>query len=343
MLTTYRRIEKVSSQFHGVARERLQWQNPLPNPLALGAIGQPLTERYINRVLGQWSKRFDLLHATDPFHFPPNIRNSAVTIHDLIPLYREKWVSASMRRRIHRKITAITRSSAIIFVPSHFVRMELLEHFTIAPERIHVTHEASGEAFHPMKVSEVDLTKFGLTQEDEFFLYVGRIDIRKNIDRLVEAYVKLPAELRHSVKLVLIANGSPKHQEKFRARFLHHEGILHLTSVSDQDLARLLNRALALAFVSLSEGFGIPVLEAMQSGCPVLTSNMSSMPEIAGDAAMLIDPYDVEAIKSGLLRLATDSTLRRDLSNRGIERAKEFSWERCARETHAGYEAALRH
>ncbi len=341
MLTTYRKIEKVSSQFSQAALEHLRWKNPLPNPLALGSLGQPLAERYINRILGQLSKQFDLIHSTDPFHFPPTVRNAAVTIHDIIPLYSQDWVTPAMRRRIRRKIAAIARSQATIFVPSYFVRTELLEHFDIAPERVHVTYEAAGETFRPLVSSEVDLTKFGIGDDDAFFLYVGRIDTRKNIERLVEAYLRLPAQLRQSTKLILIANGSPKHQEKFKAEFLKHSGIIHLTTVGDEDLVKLLNRALALAFVSLSEGFGIPILEAMQSGCPVLTSNISSMPEIAGDAAILIDPYDVQAIQSGLLRLATDPALRNDLKRHGIERASLFSWERCARETHDGYEVAL--
>ena len=198
-----------------------------------------------------------------------------------------------------------------------------------------------GSDFVPIPSESNDLQTFGLHSEDPFFLYVGRIDARKNIERLVQAYLKLDRDMTERIKLVLIANGTELHQQQFRDQFLCHKNIIHLTGVGNTDLARLMSRAIALAFVSLKEGFGIPILEAMQCGCPVLTSNVTSMPEVGGDAALYVDPYDVTAIRDGLRKLADDDDLRESLRAAGFRRASDFSWSRCATKTHAGYEAVL--
>jgi alpha-1,3-rhamnosyl/mannosyltransferase len=341
MLTTYRRMDRVAAQFDADLVERLQWDNPFPHLLALGSLGKGLVNLYYQSIYHTQSKSVDLLHATDPFHFPDRVRNAVVTIHDVIPLYSEPWVTPQMRERIRRKISRVVALKTVIFVPSYFVRGELLKMFDIDPDLIRVTHEAAGPEFRTMDVEDADLVRFGLRPDDPYFLYVGRIDVRKNIDRLVAAYIRLPLEIRRTVKLVLLANGSALDLAKFRSSIEGHEGIVHLRHVNDQDLVRLLNRALALTFVSLTEGFGIPLLEAMQCACPVVSSNVSSMPEIAGDAAVLVDPYDVDDIQKALLRLTTEPALRDDLKRRGLQRAREFSWDRCARETHEGYVHAL--
>ena len=341
MITTYRKMMKVAGQFPPEDREVIGWDNPVPNPLFLGYTGRPLAERFIRFRFRHQAHRYDLLHTTDPYHFPPGIENIAVTVHDIIPLYPEGWVHPTTRDRIQGKLESIVRSRAIIFVPSHFVRAELLRTFDMHPDRIFVTHEAAASCFRVLPQGINDLSSHGILEEDPFFLYVGRIDVRKNIERMIEAYLALPEEITRTVKLVLIANGFAEEEKRFRDSLVLHPNIIHLRNVRDEDLVTLMNRALGLAFVSLSEGFGIPILEAMQCGCPVLTSNVSSMPEIAEDAALLVDPYDVTAIRDKLLKLATQPTLREQLKTKGIERAKAFSWDQCARETHAGYEFAL--
>jgi glycosyltransferase involved in cell wall biosynthesis len=157
----------------------------------------------------------------------------------------------------------------------------------------------------------------------------------------MEAFDALPEDLRQKTKLVLVGNGSPERVSAFREQYAS-PNIVHLQNVSDCDLAALMNRALGLAFVSLFEGFGIPLVEAMACGCPVITSNTTSMPEIAGDAALLVDPYDTSDVRAALERHITDGDLREHLRQRALDRSKYFSWDRCALETHAAYEAALR-
>jgi glycosyltransferase involved in cell wall biosynthesis len=342
LLTTYRKLERVASQFDEKKRDPLRWDNPFPHPLVLGKWGTPLTEVYYKRIFRNQADKYDLLHSTNPFYYPEIHSSRAVaTVHDIIPLYEEHWQDPAPRKRIRRKIQAMVRAKAVVFVPSFFVRDELLNNFDFDPEKLFVTYEAAGPEFGLLDCRSEDLLRFGLSEHDQFFVFVGRIDKRKNVERLIEAYEMLSEDVRHATKLILIANGSPEQQEEFKKLIRHDPNIIHLLNVSNADLALLLNRSVGMLFVSFHEGFGIPILEAMNCGCPVLTSNVSSMPEIAADAAMLVDPYDTQAIRDAMFRLATESTLRDLLREKGLQRAKEFSWDRCARETHVGYEVAL--
>jgi alpha-1,3-rhamnosyl/mannosyltransferase len=339
LLTTFNKQHKMLAEFPEQDRALFKTDNPFPNSLALGHIGVPLVYLYYRYLYGKQSHKYDLIHFTNPFHFEP-IHNAVVTLHDMIPLYKELELERRHERDFRRRIRIVERSNAHIFVPSNFVRDELLANFTFDPNRITVTYEAAGADFMPIAPEECDLERFGLSADDKYFLYVGRIDKRKNIERLVQAYLSLPSSITDHLKLVLIANGAATHVKQFREKHLRHHNIIHLTGIKNADLAKLLSRAMGLAFVSLNEGFGIPILEAMQCGCPVLTSDVSSMPEVAGDAAILVDPYRVDTIANGLQTLASDEALRERLRHDGLARAKEFSWDRCAIETHRGYEKA---
>ncbi len=341
MLTTYRKIGAVSEYFDEQSRGRMQWDNPFPHRLALGYAGKPLVGYWIGKQFRRKSRAFDLVHFTDPSQFPLGITRAVVTIHDLIPLYSVGWVSPETRTRMRKKLSAIARQTTLIFVPSEYVRQELLAYFDIDPARIRVTYESAGSEFRVGNPREDFLSHFGLPADARFFLSVGRIDPRKNLDGILSAYTTLPRDLQEQVWLLIIANGSQEEEAQLDAKIAGHAHIRRRRSVSNEELVGLLNRALGLPFVSFSEGFGIPLLEAMACGCPVITSNVSSMPEIAKDAALLVDPSDTVAIRDAMLRLIEDPETPRRLREQGLQRAQQFSWSRCAAETHAGYEYAL--
>jgi glycosyltransferase involved in cell wall biosynthesis len=177
-----------------------------------------------------------------------------------------------------------------------------------------------------------------------YFLHVGRLQARKNLVRLVEAFHRLRAQHEAPHKLVLVGRESWESGEIFAAirRLGLESEVVHLGYVPGEDLPHLYTGAEAVVFPSLFEGFGIPVIEAMSFGTPVVTSRATSLPEVAGDAALLVDPYSTEEIAEAMRRVIAESGLRETLRQRGMERARQFTWRRTALETKRIYERASR-
>jgi glycosyltransferase involved in cell wall biosynthesis len=174
-------------------------------------------------------------------------------------------------------------------------------------------------------------------------LYAGNIRPHKNLERLIEAFDMLKKQGFEDVKLLIIGDEISKYATLRRAVHRHklHKHVRFFGFVSDQTLAVLYRLAAVFVFPSLYEGFGLPPLEAMASGTPVITSNVSSLPEVVGDAALLIDPYQPEAIAAAMERLLTDARLCESLRARGLVRAREFSWERSVRRVREIYDEVL--
>jgi glycosyltransferase involved in cell wall biosynthesis len=232
-----------------------------------------------------------------------------------------------------------------IFVPSNFVYHELLKYFPLCDNKIKVTYEGIKKKYHKITVDKDILKKYKIHADQIFFLYVGRLEARKNLYNLILAYSYLPDNLKRDIKLVLICpnekKGTAKLQKKIADLGLNNN-ILHLTHVSDNDLVHFYNAAMALIFVSFSEGFGLPLVEAMNCGCPAVIANSSSLPEISDGSSILVDPADTESIRDGMMQISENSQLRQALSEKSLLRAKKFSWETTARETLKGYHDALK-
>jgi glycosyltransferase involved in cell wall biosynthesis len=164
---------------------------------------------------------------------------------------------------------------------------------------------------------------------DEFVLYAGNVKPHKNLERLIEAFYLVRKRGLEHLKLVLIGDEISRYAALRRAVHSHqlHKYVRFLGYLPEETLAVMYRLAGVFVFPSLYEGFGLPPLEAMASGSPVVTSNVSSLPEVAGDAAVLVDPYRPEAIADGIERVLSDETLRRDLRAKGLARARQFSWE----------------
>jgi glycosyltransferase involved in cell wall biosynthesis len=237
---------------------------------------------------------------------------------------------------------AARRASAVITI-SDSARQDLLQVLKIPPEKIHVVYGAAPQHFRQVTNAGQLASlrqKYGLPEQ--FLLYVGTLEPRKNLTRLVQAFSRLK-EQGHAHKLVLAGpwgwsmNGFHQQIEELNLA----DRVQLLGYIPDEDLPGLYSLATAFVFPSLYEGFGLPPLEAMACGTPVLSSRNSSLAEICGDAAYLVDPRDVENLAEGLRRVVADADLRAQLSESGRRRAQEFSWERAARETVAVYEGVL--
>jgi len=262
-----------------------------------------------------------------------------VTVHDMsLRLYPQ--CHPVRRLMLNRPLmhVAIQKASAIVTV-SHSTRRDLLRLHGVSPDRVSVVHEAASPVFRPIAdraYLDVIKSRYGLP--DRFILYVGTIEPRKNLGRLMEAFA---AARKAGIPHHLVCVGPYGWSSSDLAGRIDRLGIrdaVHFTGyVPFDDLPAIYNLGDFFVFPSLYEGFGLPVVEAMASGTAVLTSNSSSLGEIAGDAAETIDPTNTEAMIDAIRRLATDAALRRDRSERGLARSKSFSWRQTAREMLAVY------
>jgi glycosyltransferase involved in cell wall biosynthesis len=232
------------------------------------------------------------------------------------------------------------RADAIIVISQHTKR-DVVKHLGVPQGKIHVVLCAAAARFRPLPSMELDrvLSKYNL-EAGKYLLCVGNVEPRKNLVRLVESYDLL----RRSVGMqhpMVIAGGQGWHNSPIYRKVEElglRQAVRFLGYVPDDDLPPLLNGALLFVYPSLYEGFGLPPLEAMACGTPVVTSNTSSLPEVVGDAALTVDPYDVEGLTKAMEQLLTDQELQNEMRTRGLARAKLFSWERAARETLKVYE-----
>jgi len=259
-----------------------------------------------------------------------------LTIYDMTLFDSSKWYKPISRLRVQKLIKLSTKKANKIIAGSKNTKQDIIKILKLPCDKIKVIYIGIDDIYSPI----ADKYKLGNIKnkykiDSKFILHVGSLQARKNIPRLIEAYSKLPVELLEKYQLVIAGKRSWKVEKIFaKVKQLKLEDRVVFTGfVADDDLPLLMNAAALLAFPSLYEGFGIPPLEAMACGTPVVASNTSSIPEVVGDAALLFDPYNVEEITEAMYRVLTDEQLRDKLRQRGIERVKQFSWENAARET----------
>jgi glycosyltransferase involved in cell wall biosynthesis len=286
--------------------------------------------------------RADVLHVQ--YVAPPLIRTPVVTaIHDVSFDDVPEYFGAATRVRLRAFVRLATRRSAAVVTPSAFTRERLLHHFDVDPARVFVTPLAlPGRAEAPdSDDAQARLAHLGL--RGPFVLHVGRLDVRKNVARLVQA---VAAARRGGAELGLVLAGSSGRRVADVEGAVASTGagawVLRLGHVDDGTLAALYRLARVVAYPSLYEGFGLPVLEGMAAGVPVVASAGSAIAEVAADAALLVDPTDVSAICEAILKAACDEETRARLSAAGPRRAAGFTVARLADTTVAAYRYALR-
>ena len=287
-------------------------------------------------------ERPDVFHAPH-YVLPPAVPcRSVVTIHDCIHLMFPQYLPNKAAYAYARVSmwAAVKRSNCILTV-SEASKRDILHFFNVAPEKIVVVYNAIDDHFWlTPPEEEVARVRERYQLDHPFVLYVGNIKPHKNLVRLIEAFDELRRSGPEELKLLIIGDEISKLPSLRRAVHRHklHKHVRFLGYVSDGTLRILYRLASLFVFPSLYEGFGLPPLEAMASGTPVVTSNQSSLPEVTGDAAVLVDPYDVSSIVDGMRRVLTDPVLAANLRRRGPERAREFSWPRSVQKIRAVYE-----
>ncbi|HEU4691999.1 MAG TPA: glycosyltransferase family 1 protein [Vicinamibacterales bacterium] len=281
-------------------------------------------------------ERPDVYHAPH-YVLPPAVRcRSVVTIHDCIHLMFPQYLPNKAAYAYARaSMWAAARRSDRILTVSEASKRDILSLFNVKPEKIVVVYNAIDEHFSTTPSEEhVARIRERYQLDHKFVLYVGNIKPHKNLVRLIEAFSEL-RRTHDDLKLLIIGDEISKLPALRRAVHRHklHKHVRFLGYLKDDTLTVLYRLASVFVFPSLYEGFGLPPLEAMASGTPVVTSNVSSLPEVTGDAAVLVDPYDVDSIGNGIRRILDDPRLAEELRIKGLKRAREFSWERSVEKT----------
>lgn len=286
-------------------------------------LGALAASRYTPLPVLDWlTSGADVFHASTLIARPPRRPRVTATIHDMTVWLMPELHSAANLRAERSFAELLKRADRLIAV-SECTRSDAVRVLGIPPEKIVAIHSGIADTFFRAVPGDVR-ERYGLQRP--FVLSLGTIEPRKNIDTLLDAFEALPADLRAEFELV-VAGPAGWASEKTIARLA---GVRYLGYVPESDLAPLTAAATVFAYPSLYEGFGFPVAQAMAAGVPVITSAVSSLPEIAGNAALLIDPRSVSELRDGLRRLLESPGLRRDLAEKGRRRAARFRWSECA-------------
>jgi glycosyltransferase involved in cell wall biosynthesis len=315
----------------------------MPSLASLGENLRPVAETSRNYSIIEQIKiplalkreRVTLFHAPH-YVLPPLVAcRSVVTIHDCIHLMFPQYLPNRLALGYARaSIFAAARRATRVLTVSESSKRDILRFVDIKPEKIDVIYNAYDQRFTvEPREEDVDRVRERYQLHDEFVLYAGNVKPHKNLERLIEAFHLVRRRGLDHLRLVLIGDEISRYAALRRAVHRHqlHPYVRFLGYLPEETLGVMYRLAGVFVFPSLYEGFGLPPLEAMASGTPVVTSNVSSLPEVAGDAAVLVDPYDPNAIANGIYQVLTDDQLRRGLRARGAARARQFSWEQSAR------------
>lgn len=318
-------------------REGRGHEPPLPLQTSALPAGGPIKGLVWEQAM---LRRMARRSAIDVLFSPANVAPLAppvpgvVTVHDLAFLLYPQFFSRSFAMYYRKVIPRIVRESAAIITDSESTRADLVALLDADPEKVVVIPLGASPAFR-QRLSKAKLEavrkKYGLPQN--FFLSLSSLEPRKNLQRLVRAYQVLPDDIIDETGLVIVGGGNRVFADPDIAAGLAQAKrgrVLAPGYVPAEDLPALYRLATALVFPSLYEGFGLPVIEAMASSTPVITSNRSSLPEVAGNAAVLVDPESIEELAAGMELIALDSGTRNLLIERGKKRASGFTWKRTA-------------
>lgn len=267
-------------------------------------------------------------------HFSRSPR-MVVTIHDLVPFHfrYHSWFRQGIQRKVERRFRETAARADLILTDSAHAGADIIAQLGVPTAKVTVIPLAADDfepATGPPDTAGL-AARFGIA--GPFFLYVGANEERKNLTRLREGFQRVRGSAGPTAELVICGPEAPGGAAE--------PGVRWVGRVTEPELRALYHAARAFVFPSLYEGFGLPVLEAMASGTPVICSRATSLPEVAGDAALYFDPLDVAALADGMARCLTDPVLRADLAGKGLARARKFRWEETARRTLAAFDGLL--
>lgn len=295
--------------------------------------------RFLRQLYFFWlyrREKFDIIHWLQPRAYPgywlAPARHKIITIHGGGKFYYPKFCFSA--RVFHWVIRYFNRWFSYLIVCSETARKEACQTYKIAPNRLIAIYNGGGEKFQPLDPNKsFEIVKNEYPQvSSEYILSVARLQPHKNIANLVRAYICMRQKSDRHEKLVIVGKATEKYRDIFKiaekSKFSHD--IIFIDYVEDRLINRIYSAAKIFIFPSLSEGFGLPLVEAMASGVPVMASDVSSMPEIVGEAGILFNPYDINNMADEMIKLLKDSELRERLKTTGLKRSKIFTWAEAA-------------
>lgn len=282
-----------------------------------------------------FGRKSDITHFFN-YIVPPFVHGKkVVTVHDMVYKAFPETVRGRTRFMLVSGLKRSMKRADLIVTDSEFSKAEIIKYFPQHEHKIRVVPcGVDLERFHPCETPErIPEVKKSLEIEGDYFLYLGTIEPRKNLERLISAYAAFAKKVGEKAPKLVLAGGKGWLNDGIYSRVEKlgmTKNIIFTKYVPSEDMNPLMCGALAFVFPSIYEGFGIPPLEAMACGVPVLASGEASLPEVTGDCAVICDAYSVKSIAQGLYRLYSDEKLRKELSEKGLERARGFTWERSA-------------
>jgi len=287
-------------------------------------------ERSIPKALKQY--KIDLFISPDGYLSLNTKVPTILTIHDLAFYHFKEHVPYLVHQYYNWFTPKFAKKAAHILTVSSYSKQDIVERYQIAESKITVVGNGCNDVITALGDSQIDLVRKQFTKGAPYFVYVGAIHPRKNIKGLLEAFDAFKTLEDNDIHLILVGRMAWKTSEitKVLAKMKHADAVIQLGHLERKELSKVLGGALALVYPSFFEGFGIPLLEAMYAEVPVITSNTSSLPEVAGDAAILVDPNQKAELVDALKKIANDAALRTQLVENGKLQRQKFSWDKTA-------------
>ncbi len=287
-------------------------------------------EFFIPRILKKINA--DLFISPDGYLSLTSKVKSVAVIHDINFMHYPKDFPFFIKNYYRYFFPRFAKKARRIITVSEYSKQDISKTFNINPKLIDLAYNGANTIYNPINLDKQKETRDKYSHGKQFFLFVGALSPRKNISNLLLAFDKFKSRSKSDTKLIIVGKKMFKtnNLENTYKKLKHKKDVLFAGRMSPDNLKNLYGAALALTFVPYFEGFGIPIIEAMNCETPVITSNVTSMPEIAGDAALLIDPFSVNDISDAMIQLFENNDLRSELILKAKQRAKNFSWDKTA-------------
>ncbi|MDO6355768.1 glycosyltransferase family 1 protein [Caloramator sp. CAR-1] len=323
----------------------LYWHGKNYDEVVKGNIRAVITSRRGHRFFEEYFIPQNLVkNKIDVYHLPqngigfPEEKKTKIitTIHDLIPYIMPETVGKGYLKKFLTEMPKIIQKSDLIITVSNCSKKDIIRFFNVYESKVKVTYLAAEKYFKPLdKELCRNYLKSKYNINFDFLLYLGGFSKRKNVKSIILAYSKLLKNLSKDIRLVILGQAKDEKDELEKMCFDLNleEKVIFTGYVPYEDLPYFYNASTIFLYPSLYEGFGLPPLEAMSCKTPVITSNVTSIPEIVGDGALLIDPKDIDALQKAIEELLSNDKLREDIANKGYERSKLFTWEKTVKET----------